>query len=145
MSSAILVKDMMSVNVKTGKPDSKLKEIIQKMVKFNISSVVILDRERPVGIITERDLLKQLVNPSFNLEIMEAKDIMSSPLFSIDEDADIDQASKMMLDHNVKKLPVVKNGRLIGIITSSDIIRGTKVLTGTLKDICSIGRMYNNK
>jgi CBS domain-containing protein len=75
-----------------------------------------------------------------DLELIEAKAIMSRPLITILEDATIEEASRSMLTNNVKKLPVVRDNRLVGILTSSDIVRGTNLLTGTLKDICLIGR-----
>ena len=140
MSSSILVRDMMSTNIKTVSPDLPLTDVIKKMVKFNISCIMVIDQGRHVGIITERDILKNVVKPNMNLELIEAKVIMSRPLITILDDATIEEASRSMLTNNIKKLPVVRDNRLVGILTSSDIVRGTKLLTGTLKDICLIGR-----
>ena len=140
MSSSVLVKDMMSKNLKTVRPDSKLKEVIQKMVKFNIGSIIVMERNKPAGIITERDILKSLDESYLDWGVAEAKDIMSKSLITIIEDADIEQASRTMLKNNIKKLPVVRDGRLVGVITSSDIVRGTNLLTGFLKDINKIGK-----
>ena len=130
----------MSTNIKTVTPDSPLTDVIKKMVKFNISCVIVMDQGRHVGIITERDILKNLVKPNMDLELIEAKTIMSRPLITILDDATIEEASRSMLKNNIKKLPVVGDNRLVGILTSSDIVRGTNLLTGTLKDICLIGR-----
>ena len=130
----------MSTNIKTVTPDSPLTDVIKKMVKFNISCVIVMDQGRHVGIITERDILKNLVKPNMDLELIEAKTIMSRPLITILDDATIEEASRSMLKNNIKKLPVVRDNRLVGILTSSDIVRGTNLLTGTLKDICLIGR-----
>jgi CBS domain-containing protein len=101
---------------------------------------MVMDQGRHVGIITERDVLKNVVKPNMDLKLVEAKAIMSRPLITILEDATIEEASQSMLINNIKKLPVVRDNRLVGILTSSDIVRGTKLLTGTLKDICLIGR-----
>lgn len=140
MSSSVLVRDLMSSNMKTVRPDSKLKEVIEKMVKFHIGSIMIVQGDKPIGIITERDALKCLIESRFDLEVAEAKDIMSGPLVTISEDEDIEQASRLMIRNNIKKLPVVMEGKLVGIVTSSDIVRGTDLLTDTLKDIYKIGR-----
>ena len=140
MSSSVLVKDIMSKNLKTVRPSSKLKEVIQKMVKFNIGSIIVMERDKPTGIITERDILKSLDESYLDWGVAEAKDIMSKSLITIIEDADIEQASRTMLKNNIKKLPVVRDGRLVGVITSSDIVRGTDLLTGFLKDINKIGK-----
>jgi len=141
MSSTVLVRDIMSKNMKTARTDSKLREVIQKMVKFHISSIVVIERDKPVGIITERDFLKELSQAVLDLDVVEAKDVMSRKLVTVDEAADIEEASQLMLKNNVKKLPVVNNGKLIGIITSSDILRGTNIMLSSLKDICMIGKL----
>lgn len=140
MSSSVLVRDVMSKNMKTARPDSKLREVIQKMIKFNIGSVIVMKRGKPTGIITERDVLESLVEINRSMDLTEAKDIMSGPLITIEEYADIEQASKLMLKNKIKKLPVVNDGNLIGIITTSDIVRATELLTGTLKELSKIGR-----
>ncbi len=141
MSSLVLVRDVMSKNIKTVRPDSKLREAVQKMVKFNIGSVIVMEGDRPKGIITERDAMKSLIEVDRDLNVIEAKDVMSGPLITIGEDADVESASRLMLRNNIKKLPVVNNGKLIGIITSSDIVRATGLLKESLKDISRIGRM----
>jgi len=135
MSSSVLVRDLMSRNMKTVRPDSKLREVIEKMVKFHIGSIIVVQGDKPIGIITERDSLKCLTESRFDLEVAEAKDIMSGPLVTISEDEDIEQASRLMVKNNIKKLPVVMEGKLVGIVTSSDIVRGTDLLTDTLKDV----------
>jgi len=140
VSSSVLVRDVMSKNMKTARPDSKLREVIQKMIKFNIGSVIVMKRGKPTGIITERDVLESLVEINRSMDLTEAKDIMSGPLITIEEYADIEQASKLMLKNKIKKLPVVNDGNLIGIITTSDIVRATELLTGTLKELSKIGR-----
>ena len=140
MASSVLVRDVMSRNMKTVRPDSKLREAVQKMIKFNIGSVIVMKGDRPVGIITERDAMKSLVGANRDLDVTEAKDIMSTPLITIGEDADIKSASRLMLRNNIKKLPIARNNKLDGIITSSDIVRATDLLTDTLKDISRIGR-----
>jgi CBS domain-containing protein len=135
----------MSRNVKTVRPDSKLREIIQKMVKFNISCMIVMDQARAVGIITEMDILKSINQAFLDLDVTEAKNVMSGPLITVADDANIERASRMMLKNKIKKLPVVRDEKLIGIITSSDIVRGTGMLTGTLKDICKIGRVFKEE
>ena len=145
MLSAVLVRDVMSKNVKTVKPDSKLREVLEKMVKFNISSVIVISRDRPIGIVTERDFLKSIAGPVLDLDVMEAKNVMSMPLVTVDEDADIEEASRLMLKNKIKKLAVVKGDSLAGVITSSDIVRGTNMLAGTLKDVSMIGKSSPNR
>ncbi|WP_455364698.1 CBS domain-containing protein [[Eubacterium] cellulosolvens] len=141
MSSTVLVRDIMSKNMRTARADSKLREVIQKMVKFHISSIIVIERDKPVGIITERDFLRELSQTALDLDVVEAKDVMSRKLITVDEASDIGEASQLMLKNNIKKLPVVNNGKLVGIITSSDILRGTNMMLSSLKDICMIGKL----
>ena len=79
MAGILLVRDAMTTNVKTVTPDSSLVEVIQKMNKFEIGSVVVVQRKRPVGIITERDILRKIIEPWVDPTIVKAKEIMSSP------------------------------------------------------------------
>ncbi len=135
----------MSRNVKTARPDIKLREIIRKLVHFNISSVIVLERERPVGIITEKNVLKSLAEGPLDIDVISAKRVMSGPLITVEEDANIEEASRLMIDNHIKKLPVMRRGKLVGVVTSSDIVRGTSMLTGSLKDICMIGKTFRSE
>ena len=113
----------MTKKVRTVGINASLIEAVRKMNKFNIGSVVVVDtdRKRLVGIITERDVLKRVVSKSKNAELTKVSDIMSKPVVVGGPTMYIEDAAKLMFKKNIKKLPIMKNGQLVGIITLSDI------------------------
>jgi len=126
----------MTKKVRTVGINSSLMEAVRKMNKFNIGSVVVVDtdRDRLVGILTERDVLKSIESYS-ELSAIRVKQVMSQPLVTVDAQANIEEAARLMTKKSLKRLPVVENSRLVGIITSSDIMRASPILVNTLTDI----------
>jgi len=135
MEGALLVRDVMTENVRTVRPNSTITEVVRKMNKFEIGSVVVVDGERPVGLITERDILRRVLEVTLAAEAMKAKEVMSSPLLTVGDEATVEQAARIMVDRRIKKLPVVKEGKLVGIVTSTDIVRSQPKMVELLGDI----------
>jgi len=129
LESAVLVRHLMTSDVKTVGANDTLREIIQKMVKFHIGSVVVVQEQRPIGIITERDVLIRLAQATANLDLVKAKDLMSGPVLTISENQTVEEASKFMTQNHIKKLVVTRGERLVGIVTSTDIMRSASRLT----------------
>ncbi len=94
-----------------------IREAIKIMSKENIGSLIVLDKNKLVGIITERDILK-------NTDKLGSKisSIMSKDLVTISVNDSIDAAALLMSKHKVKRLPVVEKGELLGIITATDLV-----------------------
>jgi CBS domain-containing protein len=132
MDSGLLVRDVMSKNVKTVRPNSTINEVVRKMNKFEIGSIIVADNEKPVGIITERDILRRVLEVTVASEAMKAKEIMSSPILTIDSQATTEEAATLMNSKRIKKLPVLEDRKLIGIVTSTDIVRNEPRLVETL-------------
>ena len=132
MDSGLLVRDVMSKNVKTVRPNSTINEVVRKMNKFEIGSIIVADSEKPVGIITERDILRRVLEVTVAAEAMKAKEIMSSPILTIDSQATTEEAATLMNSKRIKKIPVLEDGKLIGIVTSTDIVRNEPRLVETL-------------
>ncbi|UCD95889.1 MAG: CBS domain-containing protein [Candidatus Bathyarchaeota archaeon] len=122
MAGIVSVRDIMSKAVKVVRPDTSMKEVVATMNKFSIGSIVVVQSERPVGIITERDILRRLVEPCLAPETLRAREVMTSPVISISETASIDEAAQLMTKKRIKRLLVVNNGRLVGILTYTDIV-----------------------
>ena len=122
MAGIVVVRDAMSKAVKVVRPDTSMKEVVATMNKFNIGSIIVVQAERPVGIITERDILRRLVEPCLAPETLRAREVMTSPVISISETASIDEAAKLMVRRKIKKLLVVNGEKLAGILTFTDIV-----------------------
>jgi len=135
MSGIVLVRDLMSKDVKVVRPDTTVKEIVATMDKFDIGSIIVVQGERPVGIITERDILRRIVEPSLDPEIMTARQVMTSPIITISESANIEEAAKLMAKKRAKRLPVMENGRLAGMLTFTDIVFKVPAMLALLEEL----------
>ncbi|UCC33121.1 MAG: CBS domain-containing protein [Candidatus Bathyarchaeota archaeon] len=140
MSGILLVRDVMSANVKTVRPFSTVRDVVEKMNKFGIGSIMVVEEDRPVGIITERDIMRELVDPFFDLDVAKAKEIMSTQLVTVSGNADVERAARLMAGRKIKKLPVVENERLVGIVTSMDIVRANPKIIGLLEELLKTKR-----
>lgn len=118
----IYLKEIMQTNVKTAHADSTVKEVVEKMNRFNIGSIVIVQEERPIGIITERDILQKVVEHCLGPSLCKAKEIMTTPILTAEGDMSLDDAAKLMATRGIKKIPIVQNQTLVGIVTATDMI-----------------------
>ena len=114
----------MNREVATVTPTTSLQDGVQKMNELGIGSLVVQSHGKPVGMVTERDILR-LVENGRSPQDLTVRMIMSEPVEVIGENAGIQEASNLMVKRRIRRLPVVKEGELIGIITSTDIIRVT--------------------
>jgi len=135
VAGIVLVRDVMSKDVKVVRPDSSVKEVVATMNKFNIGSIIVVQSGRPVGIITERDILRRTVEPCLAPETLTARQVMSSPVLTINETASIDEAAKLMAKKNVKKLPVIDKQKLVGIVTLTDIVIKVPTMLSILEEL----------
>jgi len=115
--------DVMVEKVITTKTEATVEDAIKLMNKHEIGCLVIVENGRPVGIITERDLLKRVLSKSKELRNMKVMEIMSKPLISIGPNMEIEEAAKLMYKKKIKKLPIVERGKLLGLVTLTDILR----------------------
>lgn len=117
-----LVESVMIARVVTVKPKEILNAALKKMVNRNIGSVVVVDGAKPVGMVTQRDILRNAAKGSKTLRKSVAR-AMSRPVVSVSPNTPLQEAMKTMLAHRIRRLPVVKEGRLVGIVTEKDLLR----------------------
>ncbi|MBI5331961.1 MAG: CBS domain-containing protein [Candidatus Aenigmarchaeota archaeon] len=132
-----LVKEVMKTNVITIDADSSIKEAAFLMKDNGIGSVIVTGAKHVKGIATAEDIVYKHVADGVGKKISE---IMSEKLITIDPEKTLEQASELMEKHSIKKLPVMKSDKLLGIITASDIARIEPILFETLIEGMKIGR-----
>jgi len=135
MSGIILVRDIMAKNVKTVRTDDSVHDAVVKMNKFDVGSVIVTSNNRPVGIITSKNVLVRIVEPRLDAGVVRAKDIMSSPLITIDASAPLEEAAKLMAQRHIKKLAVVEGGKVVGVLSTSDIVRANPTQLSILQEL----------
>ena len=138
MSGFIIVRDIMTKNIKTVKPNDSVHAAVQKMNKFDIGSVIVISSGRPVGIITETNIMRRVVEPRMDPATVWVKDIMSSPIISIEENASVAEAAKVMADRKINRLPVINGNKLVGLISSTDIVKANPTQLGILEELLRV-------
>ncbi|MGA1871560.1 MAG: cyclic nucleotide-binding/CBS domain-containing protein [bacterium] len=118
--------DVMTDHVVRISSDKSILDAANLMAKNNISCLVVSDNGNLTGILTETDFLHMAVDKGSSAENIKVREMMTSPVMSIPENMSVIDASRIMQKENVKRLPVTKGKRLVGIITQTDL---TRVLT----------------
>jgi len=123
MQADIPVKEVMTRDVCTASKDESLLDASRKMLEFGVGSVIIVEDGRPIGIVTERDILKKVVARNRVPSRVKLKEIMSSPLITIKPTTSLREAADIMRKRGIRRLPIIDdNGNLVGIITDNDIL-----------------------
>ena len=126
------VRDIMSSDVISLSPKSKVIDAAKKMASKNISSVIVTVRKKPIGIITERDMIKRVLTPKKDPELLTLEEIMTKDPVCLQPDSTVVQAAKLMKKNGFRRFPVVEKDILVGIITETDILDG---LVDTIKHL----------
>lgn len=132
---SLKVEDVMVEDVVTVEADITVKRAVELMNKFEIGCLIVTKRGKPIGIVTERDMLTRVLAESQSPDRTKIVDIMSRPLIVADPKMDLEEAARLMFKMRVKKLPVVSDGKLIGLVTLTDLARFQPQVIKILKKI----------
>ncbi len=127
--SQLRVSDIMSADVVTAAMDETISSAITKMSEHYVSCLVVTDHGRVAGILTEKDILKGVGACGTEFHELQVAQQMSSAVKLVSPDASIREAGRIMETSRIRRLPVVENGQLVGIVTQTDITRGLISLT----------------
>jgi CBS domain-containing protein len=122
-----LVSEFMKKNVIAIDSSMTVLDAAKMMDDASIGAVVVLEKGIAVGIITERDLVRRVIAKGKPLST-NVKDVMSSPLIVVNPDDSVWEAAQLMKTRKIHRLPAIKQNMLVGIVTTSDIVR-----------LCSVG------
>lgn len=127
------VGDVMTQSVQTITPEVTAREVATLFARHNIGSVVVVEPEtnEPLGIVTESDVLRE-VAAGADVESRQAASFLTSPLVTIPTDADIHAAADRMKEHSIRRLPVIEDGTLLGILTTTDLTHYLPRLRNTI-------------
>jgi CBS domain-containing protein len=118
----MLVKDAMTKRVIVIKPDLTVKEAAKIMTEHRVGSLVVMENDKLAGIITELDIIWKVVAGDLNPNETLVKDIMTKEVITIRSDQTLEDATHLMVEKKIKKLPVMEDDKLVGIITATDLI-----------------------
>jgi len=108
--------------------DAKVIDAAKIMAGKKIGSIIIMEGDRAVGIVTERDLLERVLGEGKDPSKVVMRDVMSSPLISIGKNTAILEAMRVMRRHDIRRLTVIEGEQLIGIVTERDILKAVVTL-----------------
>lgn len=131
----MLVKDIMEESVHTISPDFSVKKAAEAMSKRKIGSLIVVSETKLEGIITERDIMSKVVSIGKDPSTVKVKEIMTKDVIFIEPDSDIDEAAETMTKNEIKKLPVIYQNRLIGIVTAMDIVTAEPKITEQISSL----------
>ena len=107
---------------------ASVKDAVNKMVEHHIGCLIVTDMGRPVGIVTETDMLSRVLALAKDPESTKVKAVMSKPLICGSPEMDFMEAPRLMVNRMIKKLPITRNEKLVGILTLTDVLRVHQVM-----------------
>ena len=140
------VRDAMTADPRSIGKSVSVVEAARLMREQDIGSLPITDDEQLVGMITDRDITMRVVAEAADPNATSVEDVYSRDLISVEPDNDLEEALGLMARHQVRRLPVVEDGRLVGIVAQADIVRKTRdedKAGNTVKEISEPGGRHS--
>jgi len=136
MPKSLKLKDVMTKNVITVGERATIKKVVELMSKHDIGCLIVMKRGKAVGIVTTQDILKRVLLSPENTKKTQVNDIlnrrateiMSKPLVVGKPQTELREGVRLMTERKIKKLPIVQDGHLLGLVTYTNIIRSTSYL-----------------
>jgi len=120
------VKDAMTADVKVARPSQSLSDAASLMKEEDVGSVPVVDGERLVGVLTDRDIVVRGIADGSDPRSVQVGDIASRDIVTVRPDDDLDEALRLMGQHQVRRLPVVDEGQLVGVLAQADVAHEAK-------------------
>ena len=134
---AMSVRDAMTEAPRSIGASASVVEAALLMREEDVGSLPITDEEKLVGMITDRDITTRVVAAAADPKMTSVADVLSRDLVSVEPDNDLEEALGLMARHQVRRLPVVENGRLVGIVAQADIALSENEKTAKLVEAIS--------
>jgi len=127
-AKSITVKDIMTKSVISVDSGITVNEAAKMMEDAKVGAVIVMENNTPVGIVTDRDFAVKIVAHAYQITT-PVKQIMSSPLIATSPDETVLMAADLMYSRDIRKLPVIDNDKVIGIITATDLVNQLAICT----------------
>jgi len=135
LRSKMLVKDVMSSPAVTVQESTTANKIADLMSKHDYGCIIVATKDgKPIGIITERDLVVRVLAKNTKPDTVKAKDVMTAPLMTIDPDVTISEAARRMSRLDIRRLVVIYKEKLVGIVSSKDVLGVMPELLETMQE-----------
>lgn len=140
MEVRIPVKEIMTRDVASIDITSDVPALARKMLERDVGSIIITDKQRPVGIVTERDIVRKIISSNIKPTDITLKELMTTPLITIPANEDVTDAMQKMVKMQIRRLPVVERAKLVGIVTDIDLIAISAEMGNIFSDLIKMHR-----
>ncbi len=120
----VFVRDVMTKDVIVADPDLTVLEAAKKMAAKKIGGLVVVKSGRPIGLVTERDILWKVLAKEDNPRKVKVRQVMTTPVVTVTPLATLRAAARIMIGHNVRRLVVTRLDQVEGIVTARDVVEG---------------------
>lgn len=132
------IRDIMQKNVVTIEYDKSALDAAKLISEKDISFLVVVKGDKPIGVVTERDFIRKIDSEDKQSSKIPLSEIMSFKFRWVEPSTDIEDAVQKMVNNNIRRLVVLENGKLAGVITQTDLasfLRSKLLIDGTVKNI----------
>ncbi|ADI72956.1 putative signal transduction protein with CBS domains [Methanohalobium evestigatum Z-7303] len=136
----LTVHEIMNRSVYTIDIDASVVDVAKEMSKNNVGSIIIVQNNDPVGVITERDLVKKILTGDIRPSRITAGEVMSSPLITTKPSTSVIDAAELMVKSNIRRLIVMQDNKIVGFITDRDILTISSGLNTILKNLIEMNQ-----
>lgn len=105
------------------RPDATLFEALEKMAEKNVGALLVMEGEKVVGIVSERDYARKIILKGKSSKETTVKEIMTQDTLYVDPDYKVEECMALMTDEHVRHLPVIEQDRLVGIVSIGDVVK----------------------
>lgn len=130
----ILIKDIMTKSVISVNENDSLKIAAEAMAKNRVGSLIVKSVSGPVGIITESDIVKKVVSHKIDFGRTTVRDVMNTPVIFATPNQKITDAASIMISNRIRRLPIVQDNKIVGIVTHTDIVRASPAMVSLLEE-----------
>jgi CBS domain-containing protein len=134
---SLKVKDVMVTNIITIAAGATPRKAAELMNRHDIGCIIVVDKDKPIGIVTERDMLKRVLLQLRDPRRSRVSYIMSKPLITTPPETELRDAVNLMNERRIKKLPVVEDGHLLGLLSITDIVRSLAYFEHVVGSLCA--------
>ena len=131
----MLVQEVMSKNIVSIDCNKTVLEACKVYSKNKVGSLVVMDKKIIVGIVTERDTIERVILKNKDPAKTKVRDIMSQNIITVHALAPMERAAQIMREHHIKKLPVILNNEIVGIVTETDLSRTIDAFSGAIEEL----------
>jgi CBS domain-containing protein len=135
METDIPLREIMVQEVVEGDTNLNVMEAAKLMKKYDVDSIVVLNNGEPVGIVTQGDIIRELVSKDTTPSTVKLKNIMTTPLITASPNDRLSNIAKKMATEKIRKIPVIEDGKLVGIVADVDILSVSSEMNSILAEL----------